>query len=159
MIFNLRALWVVCNIPLRHRCFQMAKQLPTPYEQDHTIPSATASLIFLHLDWKRRQTLSCLQKDIQFDWIWLGGKREGKALKPIPKQSLDTGFWLASIKEKGWSLNPDFDYASIDFISSHFMFIKGGGNCLLIKWAAVNWLQWDAQNRKKSFHCLVCHVQ
>lgn len=116
---------------------------------------------FLHLDWKRRQTLSCLQKDIQFDWIWLGGKREGKALKPIPKQSLDTGFWLASIKEKCWNLNPVFDYASIDFISSHFMSIKGGGggNSLLIKWAAVNWLQWDAQNRKKSFHCLVCHVQ
>lgn len=94
-------------------------------------------------------------------WLDLTGREERReSSQTYPQtESLDTGFWLASIKEKGWSLNPDFDYASIDFISSHFMFIKGGGNCLLIKWAAVNWLQWDAQNRKKSFHCLVCHVQ
>lgn len=96
-------------------------------------------------------------------WLDLTGREERReSSQTYPQtESLDAGFWLASIKEKCWNLNPVFDYASIDFISSHFMSIKGGGggNSLLIKWAAVNWLQWDAQNRKKSFHCLVCHVQ
>lgn len=94
-------------------------------------------------------------------WLDLTGREERReSSQTYPQtESLDAGFWLASIKEKCWNLNPVFDYASIDFISSHFMFIKGEGNCLLIKWAAVNWLQWDAPNRKKSFHCLVCHVQ